>query len=121
MSNRESRNRKSFKTAGSKIVGRETKTGHFVPLRETAKRPSTTSRERIPLPEYGEASGSGYKTSPSGRYIESERQVVVSSKGEKVIIYRDARTGAFSSRKSAETIRKVSSSSAESLKRLAKR
>lgn len=121
MSNRASGTRKPARSSASKLGGRENRTGQFVPLRETARRPDTTQRERIPLPGHGETGRYDYKTSPSGRFIESERQVVTSAKGEKVAIYRDARTGAFTSKRSAEEILKVSTQSAESLKRLAKR
>lgn len=38
----------------SRIGGRDSKTGQFVPLRETERRPATTTREHIPLPGFGD-------------------------------------------------------------------
>lgn len=38
----------------SRIGGRDSKTGHFVPIEETRRRPDTTQREHIPLPGYGD-------------------------------------------------------------------
>ena len=38
----------------SRIGGRDSRTGEFVPLKETERRPDTTQRERIPLPGYGD-------------------------------------------------------------------
>ena len=47
----------------SRIGGRDSKTGQFIPVKETQQRPATTQRERIPLPGFGDAgrSGSGTK------------------------------------------------------------
>lgn len=44
----------------SRIGGRDSRTGQFIPLRETERRPDTTQRERIPLPGYGDT-GRGKK------------------------------------------------------------
>ncbi len=38
----------------SRIGGRDSRSGQFIPLRETNRRPDTTQRERIPLPGYGD-------------------------------------------------------------------
>ena len=38
----------------SRLGGRDNKTGEFVPLRETERRPEQTSRERIPLAGFGD-------------------------------------------------------------------
>ena len=38
----------------SRLGGRDNRTGHFVPLKETEQRPASTTRERIPLPGYGD-------------------------------------------------------------------
>ena len=38
----------------SRIGGRDARTGEFVPLEETRRRPDTTVRERIPLPGHGD-------------------------------------------------------------------
>ncbi len=37
-----------------RIGGRDNRTGHFVPLKETEKRPDSTTREVIPLPGFGD-------------------------------------------------------------------
>lgn len=39
--------------AKTRQVGRDAKTGHFIPVDEAKKRPSTTVVERIPLPKKG--------------------------------------------------------------------
>lgn len=38
----------------SRIGGRDSQTGQFVPLSETKRRPDTTQREHIPLPGHGD-------------------------------------------------------------------
>jgi hypothetical protein len=38
----------------SRIGGRDSRNGQFVPLRETERRPATTQREHIPLPGRGD-------------------------------------------------------------------
>lgn len=38
----------------TRIGGRDSRTGQFVPLKETERRPATTQRERIPLPGHGD-------------------------------------------------------------------
>ena len=38
----------------SRLGGRDNKTGQFVPLKDTERRPDTTTRERIPLPGRGD-------------------------------------------------------------------
>ncbi len=38
----------------SRIGGRDSETGKFIPLKETEQHPATTQRERIPLPGYGD-------------------------------------------------------------------
>lgn len=43
----------------SRLGGRDNRTGQFVPLRETERRPSTTTREHIPLPGRGDTGRSG--------------------------------------------------------------
>jgi hypothetical protein len=42
------------KTPTSRIGGRDSRNGQFIPLRETERRPDTTQRERIPLPGHGD-------------------------------------------------------------------
>ena len=37
----------------SRLAGRDSKTGQFIPLRETYQRPATTEREHVPLPGRG--------------------------------------------------------------------
>jgi len=44
----------------ARLGGRDARTGEFIPLKETYKRPSTTVREHIPLPGYGDT-GRGTK------------------------------------------------------------
>jgi hypothetical protein len=39
-------------------VGRDSRTGEFIPVKEADRRPSTTTVERVPNPGYG---GSGKK------------------------------------------------------------
>lgn len=41
-------------------AGRDSKTGEFVPLSETKRRPSTTTREQVPNPGHGDT-GRGKK------------------------------------------------------------
>lgn len=59
----------SKKSSGSgdnrqgRVGGRDNRTGEFVPLRETERRPATTSREIIPLPGFGD---SGRYDKPKG-------------------------------------------------------
>jgi hypothetical protein len=38
----------------SRVGGRDNRTGHFVPLKETERRPGSTTREHIPLPGFGD-------------------------------------------------------------------
>jgi hypothetical protein len=38
----------------SRIAGRDSRTGQFVPVEETERRPNTTQRERLPLPGHGD-------------------------------------------------------------------
>lgn len=45
----------------SRLGGRDNNTGQFVPLKETEKRPSNTTRERIPLPGFGDTGRSDKK------------------------------------------------------------
>lgn len=46
----------------ARIGGRDSRTGQFVPLRETYQRPATTQREHIPLPGRGDTGrGKGKK------------------------------------------------------------
>jgi len=49
------------KQSATRLVGRDSRTGQFVPLRETRQRPATTQRERIPLPGYGDTARYGAK------------------------------------------------------------
>ena len=51
------------KPPASRIGGRDSRTGQFIPLRETVRRPDTTQRERIPLPGHGD----------TGRYDKSKK------------------------------------------------
>ena len=44
----------AIKDPKSRIGGRDSETGRFVPVEQTHQRPSTTQRERIPLPGYGD-------------------------------------------------------------------
>jgi len=37
----------------SRVAGRDTRTGYFVPVEETRRRPATTVREHVPLPGHG--------------------------------------------------------------------
>ena len=41
-------------------VGRDSRTGEFIPVKEADRRPSTTTVERVPDPGYGDT-GSGKK------------------------------------------------------------
>jgi hypothetical protein len=43
----------------SRLGGRDSKNGQFVPLRETERRPATTQREHIPLPGRGDTGRGG--------------------------------------------------------------
>jgi len=45
----------------TRIGGRDSETGRFIPVEETYKRPSTTERERIPLPGHGDTGRGGGK------------------------------------------------------------
>lgn len=38
----------------SRLAGRDNKTGEFVKLKETERRPGSTTREHLPLPGYGD-------------------------------------------------------------------
>ena len=38
----------------SRIAGRDSINGQFVPVKETLQRPQTTVRERLPLPGFGD-------------------------------------------------------------------
>jgi hypothetical protein len=42
--------------------GRDSKTGHFIPVEEAERRPNTTTVERVPKPGYGDT-----KSEPSRR------------------------------------------------------
>lgn len=114
------------KSPVTRVGGRDSRSGEFVPLRETQRRPDTTQRERIPLPGHGDT-GRGdkksreYRTSPSGQFTERDSRSMTSAKGEKLVVYRDSKTGAFTTRKSAEVIKEVTKQAANSLRRLAKR
>ncbi len=35
-------------------IGRDAKTGEFIPVKEAIRRPSTTTVERLPKPGYGD-------------------------------------------------------------------
>ena len=43
----------------SRVGGRDNRTGQFVPLEETRRRPATTTREHIPLPGRGDTDRGG--------------------------------------------------------------
>jgi len=47
----------------TRIGGRDSGTGRFIPVEETKQRPATTQRERIPLPGYGDTGRSEKKKS----------------------------------------------------------
>jgi len=52
----------SSKKPEGRIGGRDAKTGEFIPVKETYKRPNTTVREVIPLPGHGDTGrGKGTK------------------------------------------------------------
>jgi len=44
---------------GSKTfpLGRDSKTGEFIPVKEAERRPNTTTVERVPKPGYGDTDG----------------------------------------------------------------
>jgi hypothetical protein len=111
------------KDSPDRVGGRDTRTGQFVPVRETERKPGTTQRERIPMP--GAAEGKDrpreYRTSPSGRFVEREQVQVTTSKGERVVLYRDSETGRYTTTRSANRIGDTSRRAKESLKRLAKK
>jgi hypothetical protein len=44
----------SSKKPESRIGGRDSRNGQFIPVRETERRPATTQRERIPLRGHGD-------------------------------------------------------------------
>lgn len=46
--------RKGGGSRGGRIGGRDNRSGQFVPLRETERRPASTTREVIPLPGRGD-------------------------------------------------------------------
>lgn len=48
------RNTMSKKEPQARVGGRDSRTGQFVPVRETYQRPASTQREHIPLPGYGD-------------------------------------------------------------------
>lgn len=45
----------------SRVGGRDNKSGQFVPVKETEKRPASTTKERIPLPGFGDTGRSRNK------------------------------------------------------------
>jgi len=45
----------------ARVGGRDNRTGHFIPLRETYQRPGSTTREHIPLRGYGDTGRSKKK------------------------------------------------------------
>lgn len=45
----------------TRIGGRDSRTGQFIPVEETKRRPETTQRERIPLPGHGDTGRSEKK------------------------------------------------------------
>jgi hypothetical protein len=112
------------KAPQSRIAGRNSKTGSFVPVRETAQRSATSQREHIPLPGHSESrkkTAPVYRSSPSGRFVEREQNSVTTAKGETVVIYRDSETGRYTTTRSAERIESTTKRAYESLKRLAKK
>ena len=56
--------REMSKERQSRLGGRDNRTGKFVPLKETERRPDSTARERIPLPGYGD----------TGRYDDDKKK-----------------------------------------------
>lgn len=46
----------------SRVGGRDSRNGQFVPISETQRRPDTTQRERIPLPGFGDTGRSDSNT-----------------------------------------------------------
>jgi hypothetical protein len=55
--------RKGGDSRQGRIGGRDNSNGQFVPLRETERRPASTTREVIPLPGFGD----------TGRYDKPKR------------------------------------------------
>ena len=51
----------SNKERQSRVGGRDSNSGRFIPLRETHQRPGSTQREHIPLPGYGDTGRSKKK------------------------------------------------------------
>jgi hypothetical protein len=43
----------------SRVGGRDSRTGQFIPVKETYERPNTTQREHIPLPGRGDTDRGG--------------------------------------------------------------
>lgn len=44
------------KDSKTRLIGRDAKTGEFIPVKEARERPSTTVVERVPKPGYGDSS-----------------------------------------------------------------
>ena len=94
----------------SKTIGRENASGRFVSVSEAKRRPTTTEKERIPLPG------------------QSSREHATKTSADRDIRYRDSTSGQFvperdrhPSKSSADRIRSTSEKASDSLKRLAKR
>lgn len=52
----------SKKPPQSRVAGRDNRTGEFVKVSETQRRPDSTTRERLPLPGFGDTGrGKGEK------------------------------------------------------------
>jgi len=49
----------------TRIGGRDSGTGRFIPVEETRRRPENTQRERIPLPGHGDTGRTEKKKSSS--------------------------------------------------------
>lgn len=45
----------------SRLAGRDNRTGEFVKLKETERRPGSTTREHLPLPGFGDTNRNGGK------------------------------------------------------------
>jgi hypothetical protein len=93
-------------------IRRDTKSGKWVSVRETKRRPNATAREYIPLPGHVAEHGAKDDAAKAGEAAK----------------YRDSNSGRFvpvrdrhPSKASADRIQHTSKKASESLKRLAKR
>ena len=63
-------------------MGRDSKTGRFIPVDKARRRPKTTTIERVPKPGYGDTGGT-------------------KKRSKTYDVYRDSKTGQFTTAKSA--------------------